>query len=112
MRSAFRRALERRADVGRLLDADAQRPDVLGDLGEVLLRVGPELLAALGLLAAVHAVEAALRLVAARIVVDEGDGVALPARRGLELDDVISEARVAGEGDHGALGSTWAPAPD
>jgi hypothetical protein len=33
------RLLERRADLGGFLDADAQRPDVLGDLGEVLLGV-------------------------------------------------------------------------
>jgi len=54
-------------------DADPERADVLGDLREVLLRPLP----ALGLLAAAHAVEAALRLVAARVVVDEGDGVEL-----------------------------------
>jgi hypothetical protein len=35
----LQRLLERRADLGGLLDADAQRPDVFGDLGEVLLGV-------------------------------------------------------------------------
>src|SRR5689334_23975366 len=56
----LQRLLERGAHVGGLLDADAERADVLGDLGEVLPGVGPEFLAALGLLAAVDAVEAAL----------------------------------------------------
>src|SRR3954469_6396381 len=99
------RLLERGADLGGLLDADAERADVFGDPGEVLPGVGPELLAALGLLAAVDAVEAALRLVAARVVVDERDGVQLPAHRGLELADVVPEARVAGESDHRAVGA-------
>jgi hypothetical protein len=49
----LQRLLERGTDLGGLLDADAEGADVLGDLREVLLRVGPELFAALGLLAAV-----------------------------------------------------------
>ena len=51
-----------------------------------------------GLLAAIDAVEAALRLIAAAVVVDHGHRIDVPARRGFDLGDVIPEAGIAGEG--------------
>src|SRR5262249_31388686 len=51
----------------------------------------------LGLLAAIDAVEAALGLVAAGVVVDHRDAVDAPAHRGLHFADVVPEAGVTSE---------------
>src|SRR5262245_34036428 len=98
------------ADVGGLLDPYAERAHVLGDAREADLAEGPHLQCLFRLLAAIDAVEAALRLVAARVVVDYRHRVDAPARRGLDLGDVIPEPGVAGERHHwplraGALGA-------
>src|SRR5262249_20254738 len=87
-------------DVGRLLDPNSDCTHLLGDAREVDLAEGPHFPRLLGLRPAIDAVEAALRLVAARIVVDHRDGVDAPARGGLDLGDVVPETRVAFEGDH------------
>src|SRR5262249_31882782 len=76
-----------------------------GEPGEVALGEGPLFPRVLGLRPAIDAVEAALRLVAARIVVDHRDGVDAPARGGLDLGDVVPETRVAREGDHRPIGT-------
>src|SRR5262249_23107562 len=91
------RLRERARDLARLLDADAYRAHVLGKAREVHLVEGPQRAAALGLLAAIDAVEAALRLVAAAVVVHDRDRIDLPAHGGLDLGDVIPEASVARE---------------
>src|SRR5262249_61689911 len=75
-----------------------------GDAGEFPFGLGPKFGGLLGLLAAVDAVEAALRLVAARIVVDHGDRVDTPAHRRLQLADVVPEAGIASEHDDRPLG--------
>src|SRR5439155_5039935 len=93
----------RRRELARFLDADAERSDLLGNAREVDRPVGPELARLLGLLPAVDAVEAALGLIAARVVVHDGDRVDLPAHRGLDLADVVPETRVAGKHDDGPL---------
>src|SRR5262249_43512988 len=54
---------------------------------------------------AIDAVDPALRLVAARIVVDHRHGVDAPAGGGLDLGDVVPETRVAREGDHRPIGT-------
>ena len=69
------------------------------DLGE-----GPELARLIGRVAAIGAVEAALGLVAAVVVVDDGDGVDAPAHRRLDLGDVVPEAGIAGEGHDRPVG--------
>src|SRR5206468_8184572 len=90
-------------DLVRLLDADADRAHILGKAGEIRLAVGPKLQRLLGLLAAVDAIEAALRLVATGIIVDHRHRVDLPAHRRFKLADVIPEASVAGERHHRAM---------
>src|SRR5262249_56034908 len=72
-------------------------------LGEVTLGEGHDLEVLVRLCAAVNAVELALRLVAARIVVDDRDRVDAPAHRRLDLADVIPEARVSSEHHHRTL---------
>src|SRR5687768_14140862 len=86
-----------------MLDPDAERAHVLGDPREVDLVEGPQFARLLGLGAAVDAVEAALGLVAAAVVVDDGHRVDLPAHRGLDVADVIPEPGIAGEGHHRPL---------
>src|ERR1041385_5517432 len=68
---------EGRREVGRLLDPDSDRADILGDPGEIDLGVRPQLARLVGWIAAIDAVESALGLVAAAVVVDHGDGVDL-----------------------------------
>src|SRR6266567_8735606 len=86
-----------RGKLARLLHTDAHRAHVLGDLGEVHVRVGPQLARLLGLRAAIGAVEAALTLIAAAVVIDDRHAVELPAHRGLDLADVVPKTRIAGE---------------
>ena len=84
-------------------DADAERAHVLGDAGEIRLAEGPQFARFVGLLAAIDAIEAALRLIAAAVIVDHGHRIDIPARRGLDLGDVIPEAGIAGERHHRPL---------
>ena len=91
-------------EILRPLDADAHGAHVLGDLGEIDLGEGPELARLLGRVAAIGAVEAALRLVAAVIVVDHRHRVDLPPHRGLDLADMVPEAAIAGEDDNRPVG--------
>ena len=56
------------------------------------------------LLAAVGFVENFGFLVLGAVVVDEDDGVDAPAHGGLDFADVVPEARIAREEDHGPLG--------
>src|SRR6516162_6343728 len=65
-------------DVARLLDANSNCAHVLGDAREVDLAEGPHFPRLLGLRPAIDAIEAALGLVAARIVIDPRDGVDAP----------------------------------
>src|SRR5262249_58687591 len=88
-------ARDGRTDVGRLLDPNSDCTHLLGDAREVDLTEGPHFPRLLGLRPPIDAIEAALRLVAARIVVDHRDGVDAPARGGLDLGDVVPETRVA-----------------
>src|SRR5215470_924478 len=97
------RLSECRRESARVLDPDAERAHVLGNTGEVHLVEGPQSAAALGLGAAIDAVEAALALVAAAIVVNDRDGVDVPAYRGLDLADVIPESGIACECYHRPL---------
>src|SRR6266700_4205287 len=97
------RFCERRGKLARLLHPDAHCAHVLGDLGEVHVRVGPQLARLLGLRAAIGAVEAALALIAAAVVVYDRHTVQLPAHRGLDLADVVPEAGIAGEHHDGPL---------
>src|SRR4029077_15608343 len=83
-------------EVAGLLDPDPDRAHVFGDAGEIDLAEGPHLPRLLGLGAAIDAVEPALRLVAAGVVVDHGHGVDAPARRGFNFGDVVPEPGVAG----------------
>src|SRR5262249_11320383 len=94
------RALDRARDLGRLLDPDADGAYVLGEPREVHLVERPQRAAALGLLPAIDAVEAALRLVAAAVVDHDRDRVDLPAHGRFDLGDVVPEASVAGERHH------------
>src|SRR5436190_4141008 len=100
------RLRERRSDVAGLLDANPQRAHLLGDAREIHLAEGPQLLGLLGLRAAIDAVETALGLIAARIVVDHRDRIDAPARRRLDLRNVVPKPGIAGEGDHRPLGAT------
>ena len=54
------RALQRRCDIGRLLDANAERAHILGESSEVHRIVGPQLARFFGRLIAVGTVESAL----------------------------------------------------
>src|SRR6185503_5057516 len=81
-------------------DADAERAHLFGDAGEVGLAECPELARLFGLRTAVDAIEATLRLVTTAVVVDHRHGVDLPAHRGLDVADVIPEARIARERHH------------
>src|SRR5207302_1665931 len=76
-----------------------QRADLLGDPREIDGTERPQFARLFGLLAAVGAVEATLRLVAAAVVVHHRHRIDVPADRGLDLGDVIPEAGIAGE-DH------------
>src|SRR6185436_10133396 len=87
----------------RALHAKPERSDVLGDACEVYFAIGPQLARLLGLLAAIGAVEAALGLITAAVVVDDRDAVDTPAYRRLDFADVIPESGVAGEYDHRPL---------
>src|SRR5262249_20808067 len=84
----------------RLFDPDAHRAHILGEPREVHLVEGPQRTATLGLLTAIDTIEAALRLVAAAVVVDNRDRIDLPAHGSLDLGDVIPEAGVARERHH------------
>src|SRR4029450_8954650 len=90
-------------ELRRFLDANAERAHLLGDAREIDLAEGPHFPRLLGLRSAVDAVKAALGLVAARIVVHHRDGIDAPARGSLDLGDVVSEPRIAGERDPRAL---------
>src|SRR5579862_955384 len=92
-----KRAFECSRELAWLLDPDAERPHVLRQPRKVGLVVGPQLARLLGLLAPIGAVEAAFRLIAAAVVVDDRDGVNLPAYRRLDLGHVVPEPRIAGE---------------
>src|SRR4051812_28932676 len=95
------RLLECRRDILSLFDTDAERAHVLGDLGEVDLIVGPEFARAIVVrLIGIDTVEAALRLVAAAVVVDDGYGIEFPTYGRFDFADVIPEAGIAGEHDH------------
>src|SRR5438105_1250585 len=76
---------------------------VPGDVREIDLAERPQLARLLGLRAAIDPIETALGLVVARIVVDESDRVDTPARRGLDLGNVVPQSSVAGEGDHRSI---------
>src|SRR3546814_15111733 len=69
-----------------------------------LFRELPQAQPLLGLLAAIDPVEAALRLVARAVVVDQGDGVDAPARGRLDIADVVPDARIAGEAEDRPVG--------
>src|SRR3989442_4436486 len=103
----FERAHDRRRELARFLHPDAERADLLGNAREVDRPVGPELARLLRLLPAVDAVEAALGLIAARVVVHDGDRVDLPSDRRFDFADVVPQAGVAGKHDDGPL---WSPA--
>src|SRR5262249_15751204 len=66
---------------------------------DVAFAEGPLFPRLLGWRPAIDAIEAALGLVAARIVIDHRDGVDAPARGGLDLGDVVPETGVARERD-------------
>src|SRR5262249_55328386 len=92
-----------RRDVPRILDTNTECTHILGQSGEIHLVVRPQFARLRGLLTAIGTVEAALGLVAAAVVVDDGDGRNIPAHSGLYFADVIPEAGVAGENDDGPL---------
>src|SRR5262249_21914765 len=92
-----------RPELARVLDPDAERAHVLGDAGEIDLAEGPHFPRLLGLRAAVDTVEAALGLIAAGVVVDHGDRVDAPARRRLDLGDMVPEPGIAGESHYRPL---------
>src|SRR6185437_15967694 len=96
---------ESRTDIARLLHANAERADILRDLGEVRRLVRPQFARAVVGLAAIDAVEAALGLVAAAVVVDQRHGWNVPAHLRFQFADVIPEARVAGEYDDRPVGT-------
>src|SRR5262250_1737573 len=97
------RALERGRDLCGLFHSDPERTNVLGDAGEVDHPVGPQLACLLRLLTSIGAVEAALGLVSAGVVIDDDHRVDLPADRGLDFADVIPEAGVSCEDDDGPI---------
>src|SRR5215831_4112019 len=100
------RALDRGSELCGLFHSDPERTNVLGDAGEVDHPVGPQLACLLGLLTSVGAVEAALGLVSAGVVIDDGHRVDFPADRGLYFADVIPEAGVSCEDDDGPVGAS------
>src|SRR5262245_3423662 len=100
------RALERLSDLCGLFNSDPERTNVLGDAGEVDHSVGPQLACLLRLLTSIGAVEAALGLISAGVVIDDGHRVDLPADRGLDFADVIPEASISGEDDDGPVGAS------
>src|SRR4029453_2090582 len=85
------RALDRRSELCGLFHSDPERTDVLGHAGEVDHPLGPQLACLLRLLTSIGPVEAALGLVSAGIVIDDGHRVALPAAPGAALPHVIHE---------------------
>src|SRR5262249_46815621 len=87
-------------------DTDAERAHVLSDAGKINLAEGPQFARLLGLLAAIDAIEAALRLIAAGIVVDHRHGVDVPACRRLDFCDVIPEASIARESHDRPFGTS------
>src|SRR4029453_15200604 len=99
------RALDSRSELCRLFHSDPERTNVLGDAGEVDHPVGPTLRGLLPLLTSIGPVEAALGLVSAGVVIDDGHRVDLPADRGLDFADVIPEASVSCEDADGAVGA-------
>src|SRR6478735_7869318 len=100
---SLKRAFERTGELARLVDADAYGTHVFGEAGKVYSVEGPQPAAFSGLLAAIGAVEAALRLVSSGVVVDHRHRVDVPPYRGLKLADVIPEAGIASERHHRAI---------
>src|SRR5579875_546276 len=80
-----------------MLDADAECAHFLRQAGEIRRPVGPQFARFLCLRSAIGAVETALALIAATVVVDDRDRRDVPAHGRLDLGDMIPEARVAGE---------------
>src|SRR5262245_1816376 len=99
------RALDRRSDLCGLFYSDPERTNVLGDAREVDHPVGPQLACLLGLLTSIGAVEAALGLVSAAVVIDGAHRVGLPAASGFDLADVIPEASASRKDDDGPVGA-------
>src|SRR5262249_51840514 len=100
------RALDRRSDLCGLFHSDPERTNVLGDAREVDHPVGPQLACLLGLLTSIGAVEAALGLVSAGVVIDDDHRVDLPADSGFDFADVIPEASVSREDDDRPVGAS------
>src|SRR5664280_1956365 len=96
---AFRREClrQRRWELTCSLDPNSKGPDAFGEIREIRFIEGPQFARLFGRSAAVGAVETALRLVAAAIIVDDRDGVDIPANCRFDLGDVIPEPGIAGE---------------